>query len=533
MVTTFDTQLKNVAFLYARLINARITKTSLYSDLEESPFYPSILSLSKTFSKYDIPNKSFKVSTGDFDRLSAPFLALLKKDISNNDFVLVTKISDNSISYIYDKKKTKIVSREKFFRDFKEVVWVAEPGAQSGETDFEKKLQQEKFLRYKKYGLFFIAISILLIAIFANAPHDSLPVFFMILLLKITGCFIGCILLLYELDENNAIIQSICTGGNDKKKNCGSVLNSNASRIFGISLGEICFFYFASTSLILLFPGFSLHLKLFLLAAGNICTVPFILFSLYYQLRIVKQWCKLCLATVSVLLIELICFLMFFWQKMHPQPITVSDVCVLACCIVLPVISWYALKPVFIKALEYSTYYAAFKRLDNDPDIFNLQLHKQERIYPGYENLGLVIGNPKGTIDIVLVSDLFCNPCGRAHVLLHDLVQKNKNMQLRIIFTNENTETNKGGNIVKHLMAIADTGGDIIHALGDWYLNRDPAEIVTKYPVQEADTERQAVPSTEMHAWYIAADIKFTPAIFINGYALPGNHSPEDLKNIM
>ena len=534
MAHFIDTQLANVACYYAGLTNCKITNATLKKDLEENPFYPSLLSLTKTFNKYSIPSKAFKLDAADFHRLSAPFLALIKIKDKDDDFVLVTAAKENTISFIYEKRIAKTVPKDVFLTDFKGVVWMAEPTPESGERDYKAQLQKERSARYKSTALLAGAVFVLSAIIYANIEiHDNPGVFGAILLLKIVGCCIAIVLLLYKVDKNNSLVKNICAVNANKKINCDAVLNSKASKILWIDVAEIGFFYFSSTTLVLLLPVIPADQKLSWLAAANFCAIPYILFSLYYQWRIVKQWCKLCLATQTVLAAELCCFLLFPGHNVLLPQITASNILVLACCILLPVVLWYWLKPFFIRANGYKLYYPAFQRLRNAPDIFNMQLQKQKSIHPGWENTGMATGTPEGKTAIVMVSNLFCAPCARAHAQLHDLARQNKNVKLHIILINENTEANKGELVTRHLMALADTGGNFDQALTDWYLNRDYDTITGKYPVPEKDLECQSARLKKMYDWCTAADIAYTPAIFINGCLLPTSYSPDDLKNIL
>ena len=533
MTRFIDTQLANVAYHYAQLTNCRVTKTTLQRDLEESPFYPSLLSLTKTFNKYNIPSKAFKLDVADFHRANPPFLALIKIKDKDDDFVLVTAVKENTISFIYEKHTVKNVDKDVFLNDFQGVVWIAEPGPQGGEQDYKAQLQKEGSARYKNTSLVAGAVFMAAVIIYANINITSPCLFWIILLLKATGCFIAILLLLYKVDKNNALVKSICAVNTNKKVNCDAVLNSKASKILGIDLAEIGFFYFSSTTLVLLLPLIPADQKISWLAIANMCAVPYLLFSLYYQWCIVKQWCKLCLATQAILAAELCCFLLFTRHNMHLPQVAVNDMPLLACCILLPAISWYWLKPFFIRANEYDLSYPAFQRLRNAPDVFNVQLQKQKNIHPGWENTGMATGNPEGKTVIVMVSNLFCAPCARAHTQLHDLARQNKNVQLRIIFINDNTEENKGKLVTRYLMALADASKNFDQAVADWYLNRDYNLITEKYPVPAKYLDSQSERLEKMYDWCAAADISFTPVIFINGYMLPNNYGPGDLKNIL
>jgi len=538
MVRIFDTQLKHVASRYARLIKAGITETTLRRELEESPYYPSVLSLTKTFTKFNVPCKAFKIGRDDFHKLTPPFLALFKADGKNKDFILVTTVAGDNIAYVYDKEAPRVVARDDFFNDFGEIVWVADPGENSGEPAYKKKRQKEKYAQYRRAGVMMGVVLIFAMLLYANAAPKAPGVnwleFTVLLLLKLIGGAVACLLLLYEVDKNNALVKSICAAGAGKKTNCEAVLSSKASRILGIGLGEIGFFYFTATALLLLFPGIPFSERLSWLAAMNICCVPYILFSLYYQWRVVKQWCKLCLATQAVLASEFICFIIFFWRQSYMPVISPLSVCFISSIVLFPVVAWYAIKPSLIKAKHYNLVYPALQRLKNDPAVFNMELQKQTHVRPGWENMGIAIGNPGAANIILEISSPYCIPCARAHPVIHSLVQQNKNVQARILFMNGNTAEDRGGKIAKHLLAIAERSDmDVVQALDDWYADRKYESFAAKYTLSQAAIESKGAELEQMLAWCIAAEIPFTPAIIINGRMLSDNYNLEDVRNIL
>src|SRR5215469_9953085 len=105
MAQTFNSSLKKVAFAYARLLNVPVTKSSLQSAIEENPYYPSLLSLSDTFDRYNIPNAAYNVPAGEIDQLQAPFIAYMEMPGVGSDFALVTRIGGDTVDLIYDRNK--------------------------------------------------------------------------------------------------------------------------------------------------------------------------------------------------------------------------------------------------------------------------------------------------------------------------------------------------------------------------------------------------------------------------------------------
>lgn len=355
------------------------------------------------------------------------------------------------------------------------------------------------------------------------------------LLTKILGLSATILLLIYEIDKSHAFVKNICAAG--KQTNCSAVLQSKASKIFGMSWSEAGFFYFASTFLFFLFPGIPFLIKLYLLSIANCLAAPYILFSVYYQWKVVKQWCLLCLMVQAILLMELIRAAVNFWA--HPflavasLPIALLPI---AYCIALPIVLWYAIKPLLVKAKDEPAYQAAYKRLLYNPDTFNNLLQQQSTAPDGYQNMGITIGNPDAANTIIKVCNPYCGPCAEAHYILDEIIHNNKNVKLQLIFTASNEANDKRGIAAKHLMAISAKQNDLQtqKALDDWYLSpkKNYEEFSKKYPMND-ELKQQEKQIEEMNKWCKEAWIVGTPTLFINGKRLPETYSINELRYIL
>ncbi len=123
--------------------------------------------------------------------------------------------------------------------------------------------------------------------------------------LKLAGVVITVLLLWYEIDKANPVLKQIC--GMGSQTNCAAVLGSKQAKLFGgVSWSEIGFFYFAGGFISLLVSGANAAYTLQLLAWLNVLALPYTIFSVYYQWRIAKQWCPLCLGVQAVLIAEFV-----------------------------------------------------------------------------------------------------------------------------------------------------------------------------------------------------------------------------------
>lgn len=534
MVSSFNTSLSFVAAQYIKLLKLRITGSSIKQSIEENSYYPSLLSLSDAFSKYNIANDAYEIEEESINQLQAPFIAFMFLDGIGEDFVLVTEINSASFKYVYNSTKPVTISRPVFLEKFKKIVFIAEPGTESVDYDYDEKLRKEKLANYKKYAWSTAAILITLLTFIANIPAENVLSFGIIALIKITGLVTAVLLLLYEVNKSNAFVKNICSAFG--KANCDAVLTSKGSKLWGISWAEFGFFYFAATTLILLMPAFSFGYKTALLSIFNGIAAPYILFSIYYQWRIIKQWCPLCLVIQATLATELIWAVTNYWQYPALPLLNTPVVLLSIACMGLPVIAWFGLKQIFFSAKESNQFKKAYKRLQHNPEIFNSLLVQQAKGADNWQPLGITIGNPDAQNTIIKVCNPYCGPCANMHPKLEKIIAHNKNVNLKIIFTSPNEDNNAGTLVVKHLLAVALTGDNkkTQQALDDWYLpvKKDYEVFAGKYHMN-GELKMQGDKVEAMSKWCQESAITHTPTIFVNGYRLPEHYNVEELEFIL
>jgi uncharacterized membrane protein len=538
MAESYQTNILNVASHYIKKLKVPVSVCSLKQYIEENPYYPTLYAISNVFDRFRIPHEAFTINKENFEQLTPPFIAYLKNLPTGKDFVLVTSTKVNEVFYIAEGRKEKRITKEKFLVDFENIILQAGPDDKSGEKDYGINCKKELIKNNKTKLLISVSALIFLSTIYFFL--HSLPSAFImsttaLLVIKTGGLATTILLLIYEIDRSNTFVKSICTAG--KQTNCGAVLQSRAAKIFGMSWSEAGFFYFAATFLFLLFPSILYSGKIAVLSVASCLATPYIVFSIYYQWKVVKQWCPLCLSVQAVLALELIWSLVNFWQRpvLSNVSLPVAFLPVLYC-ILLPIIGWYIAKPLLLRAKDESVYKAAYKRLLYNPDNFNSLLQQQPTAPDGYQHIGIEIGNPNAETTIIKVCNPYCGPCAKAHPVLEDIIHRNNNIKLKVIFTATNEPNDKRGIAAKHLLAIAakQNPAQTAQALGDWYLaeKKDYDVFANKYPLN-GELKQQERHIEMMKTWCDEAGITHTPTIFINSYKMPDAYSIEELKYIL
>ncbi len=532
MFNRFEPNVKaTIAFL--KLLNVKVTATTVDETLQNHPDWPSLLCISDSLNKWNLPNAAGKIDVSEIDQLPTPFLAYTGS--IENPLEIVSEISDSEVQ-LYSTKLNKAVIENKadFLKRWNGVYLIAEKNEQSGEKDYEIN-RRNSFVR-SLIPCSLIALLTIISFIFLqrnielSAINAILPVYFQYLILFI-GIIVTTLLLWYEIDSNNPILHKVCTG--IVKGNCDAILSGKQSKVFSwLSWSEVGFFYFAGGLLTFLFAG-TVSENITIVGYLNVLALPYTMFSIYYQGRVAKQWCVLCLSVQILLLLGGINVIVA--EILIPiQDLQVSVILRSILLYLTPVLFWYVLKPYLLKLQEAKNTKREYLRIKFNSEIFETLLKKQKQITVPTEGIGIDFGNPNATNTLVKVCNPYCEPCSKAHPKIEKLLEEIPDLKVKIIFTTPNDTSFLAYKPVAHLLTLANETNDepkVKNALDDWYLSekKDYEQFSIKHPVK-GKIERQEDKIETMFKWCNSEDIKFTPTIFINGYQLPDSYNIDDLE---
>jgi thiol-disulfide isomerase/thioredoxin len=200
----------------------------------------------------------------------------------------------------------------------------------------------------------------------------------------------------------------------------------------------------------------------------------------------------------------------------------------------IPTISWFLLKPL-LKQLQIAKHEKRnYLQLKYNDQIFWSLLQKQKSILEhSTEGLGITIGNPEAENTIVKVCNPYCGPCASAHPELEKILEVNKNVKARIIFTSTNDEADPRAKPVKHFLAIAELGDTRLleRSLCAWYSEnvKDYSLFAQKYSLT-GDIESQGIKVLDMYQWCKDVEIWYTPTFFINSHEMPKEYEFKEIS---
>jgi uncharacterized membrane protein len=537
---------EDAAIQLCKKMRLPVTATTVRKDLLEHADYPSLTSIMDVLKSYGVRNEAYKLEQEHLNELPLPFIAHISGDkLKHHLFAPVWKVTGDTIElYNPETRKQERWEKERFAKRYQGVILAVEAGEHAGEREYKKALKEEKHrettFSLLAFGLPVLMLLLCLLAIFQNpAGLGFTPVIFS--LFTLAGCMVTALLLWHEVDEYNPALRQICTAGG--KVNCSAVLRSKGSKIFGQSWSSIGACYFFGMLIVLMTAGLTNKPILQLLGWVNLLALPYIGFSIYYQWKVAKQWCTLCLLVQGLLLLQFTAALAGGFHLLVPlADIQASAFLSVLTSFVLVFMVISLLMPALEKAKEGGFKSAELRRIKHNPQIFEALLAKEKTIADPTEGLGITLGKPDARYKVIKVCNPYCGPCASAHPVIDELIENNEEIQLQIIFTVSQSEKDSRIKPVTHLLAIAENGNseEIRMALDDWYLpeKKEYNTFASKYPMN-GQLQQQGEKIRSMEEWCKTNEIVFTPTFFISTesgdslYQLPRFYSIHDLKYLL
>lgn len=517
----------SVTYSLIKKLSIPVSRYTVIHDLEEHPDYPSLLAVSDCLTSWNVQNQAVQLDKENcnIDELPLPFIAHLK--IDGGQLMLINEIHDNVVHFSNENELKGRVSRDEFLAYWDGILLYSEKHEASGEPDYKNALI--KGISNQARLPFLITI-VLLIVLSAIDYHSITWAYAAILLMKLSGIVVSCVLLMHSINFHNPFIQNLCSLG--KKNDCNAILKSEAAKVTSwLSWSEVGMFYFSGTFIYLLLSpsdmGFISWLNLFCL--------PYTFYSIGYQIR-VKSWCILCCSIQAILWLEAIVFLSgdfsFYLTDLN---LGYSTFALALLCFFFPIAFWSFIKPLLLKTGQIRPLKQQLKKFKYNSILFNQLLSTQTRYSVPDDLMPVVLGNPNAETIITMVSNPFCGPCATAHQQLETWLSERDDLQLKVVFTTADHDDDSRTKVARHVAALSKLENRDIakKALNEWYSEsgKKYETWAQKFPV-ELDNETNTI-TKKQKEWCKLTEISFTPTIFVNGYKLMSPYQLEDIKYLL
>lgn len=516
----------------------KYTKSNLKNLLETHVEYPSLLSLKDILAEYNVSGMAVRKGSHSYEEFETPFICSIQKEgWPTSSFTVVTYADETGLTYMDPNSQKPVYSSiENFEKMDKAIILLLDGEMAKDEANYKENRRLEITDNIIQFLPIFLLISVFAGSIFNIFIHGYSLIAFVggiFLFTSLVGALVTCLLIRHDINSHDPLVREVC-GSFGKKSNCTSVLSSKQSSFLEVSWtvwgGSLFISLFISN---IFFLGQASNLLLW--ASLSILVSPYLIFSIYYQWRIVKQWCPLCLLIQGLIAINLFISVIFFqYYSFDVGKINYHHLFINLFLGIATMLLIYFAIPVLKRANDSKEYMMKWMKFRYNPSIFNSLLEKSNQITVPVNNIGVLIGDDNATIEIIKVCNPYCGPCAKAHPELENIIKNNKNVSVRIIFTASGEERDIRTAPVQHLLAIQEKFGKLkVHeALDNWYMspNKDYSIFATKYPLK-GELEQQRVKVFAMRDWCDEMKIRATPTLFINGRELPDQYNIKDLKH--
>lgn len=481
--------------------------------LQSHPGYPSLIAVTDTLSYFNISTLPYKFSFENLSLLPSRFLAFLKSGFS------LIETEDDVI-----RKNGLIISEDSLKEQWHDIVLIIE----ETEIDSVETNSQSRF-NYALLTFLGSFIALILLIHYKAGLHQ---------VLLIASAFAGLVIAIETVKQSlgihSMLTSKLCsgTGNND----CTTVVGSKKWRLLQvINLSDVCVIFFSveiaalSLSSVIRIE----ELLAWLFTIGLHLVFPVVTVSIYYQARIEKKWCALCLITSGVLLFQY--FLTRRSTTISSDQITNYQI--VAFLILLTGIAalWYAVKPILLTFKDLKSSQLRTLRFRRDFEAFHGHLKKQKFLVDQSTADSFLFGNKQSTLKINIVTSPFCGYCNEVDHIVYRLLQKFGDSICISMRFNKNPELFlEGGELVYQNLAriYFDEGpGAFLEALRSWffYKERNRNTWLRKYVKADYIQAYDEILVSQWK-WVKSNNVNFTPAIFIGDCLYPGTYEKTDLE---
>lgn len=486
--------------------------------LETHPEHPSLLAYHDALNFFNVPNITVKIENKDVSNLPDYFIAEVKSKLA-----FIKRENDNFNIDIGDGE-IRNFSIEKFQDIWSGVVLAAE--------------SESEQIRKIKINTNLIAGLISILLAIAISPFSILLSVFSILVF--CGLFFSIESVKQDLNIESDFSNKFCNISTET--DCNAIISSKSFKLFNyLGLTDISIVFFIGQLLslfIFLLLDFEKEYFIFSLAILYL-SIPILLASIYYQWRVAKKWCVICLGIIIVLIVQ------FLFCEFYPKEISLLDynyqnntIILFLCSFLIPLIGWLFIKTFISSYFDLKSKNKKLFKFKRNYNLFKNTLISERKV--DYQNLSsdLFIGNKNAKLIITVVTNPLCKYCKETHLVVSDLIKKYSD-QIRInIFFNfkpEEGDLKENDEITKLHIKLVDLFFNkkkqklFLEALGDWFFNKNYDKWFNKYGEELINKKDCINLLREQHQQNINNEVQFTPTVFVNEFSYPIIYDKDDI----
>ena len=495
------------------LLNPEEVKLQLLSH----PSFPSLHSITGLLDHFGIENLALEVSK-DLATLKELPEVFITTTV-HGEYVLANNHEDR-IRILYGNENRKNISIAEFLTLWSGFIIVVEPNEIKEETN--RKTYYNTNLPY--YLLAIVATGIFFghKVILFNSLHFTL---------SLAGIIISGFILKHEFGFKSKLVDKLCSS--NETTNCDAVLNSDAAQIHkNIKLSDLCLVYFSSIGLYWVLSQLNTTSQTVIIIP-TLLAIPVTFYSIYYQYRVIKKWCPLCLGIIGVLWLQF--FSLFTISRAPSFNFDSGDILVFFLSFLLIVSFWSYTRPFLNSSIELDklriTHYKFIRNFELFIAAFTKSTVLETQITP-IQDAEIVLGNKDAPLRLLLITNPQCYYCKEAHADLERILDgHSQKVSVTIRFSVNTEQPSLALKIAQRLLELYSGSKNELfnNGLHEVYMkNANLDQWIQKWG--EAKPGPQIETLTQQRDWCIQNKINFTPALFVNGREFPKEYQREHLS---
>lgn len=490
---------------------------NLELQLLSHPEFPNFKSISDTFDYFKIENIVASVPPDQLEELPEIFLSIVR--LGDSDVIVKIKKKKFEI-IVYGKAGKFIFSYHEFIK-----IWSGDIIA------VEKNIIIKSTKRFITFFPLAFAVFLLLLVLgiqFHRFNFSSL----IILIVTLLGIAISFLLIMEDVGYKNTIASKVCSMTNSNGS-CKNVISSKNSKLFGVfSLTDLAASFYIAQFITINTLGINFGFIYIL----SVLSIPILGYSIFIQLRIIKNWCILCIGII------VICLVQFVFLSIS---VSVNQ---------LKFDTTYYFKAIFIITLVYSfVYYTTnnikaklelkqsqikFLKFKRNAELFNILLNESREVNINAINSlnKISFGENNALLEISAITNPLCGHCADSFQVYKRLLKKYENrLKINFIFLvpyqyTDNLSTQIASNIVQYYLD--GNSGGAWKALTEWFDSRDIQQWKLSKPNLNPDM-RVGQLLMMYNSWSKENRINHTPITIIGTKIFPDIYSIDDLEFLM
>ena len=488
-------------------------KSKLKQLITSHPDHNSLYAMLDTLEELNIENVALRVDMKGLLTNGFPVVVFTAEE-KERKFIVVEDIVENEVHYYNAETGYVVESLDEFADKWTGIALYAAQDEIKEELERKKTAAKKQLLQWRT--ILSVAAGVACMVFWCVSVAWTFTII-SILSLCAFGLAVSILLAMHEFGESNRLLHKVCYL--NRVTNCNEVLRSSAAKLFGwLSMSDIGLCYFVGSIFSLLFAGVTqqLYAVVSCLLALALCSFPYTLFSLSYQIFKVKKVCPLCLGVIGVLWAE-IALAIFSWKSLTFTPTSTVTVFLLLAGFALSVIAWAYVKPLWKEYIRIRNYEYHYLRLKRIPAVIRAMLSTEPAHSMDFSPDEIHLGTVDAPLNITIVMSLFCKPCADSwNVLSHWLAEYPGLFRITIRFTGYNSNHKTTTELIDALTGIyIQSGSDTFSiAMTDWNESRDSQVWKAKYYTTQPITPQPVSLETEM--WLQKNFITAVPTVFVD-----------------